>query len=785
MNASIVKIVPVGLLERRFARLRERVLDSRRPIVWLRAIPGAGKSRFLSTFRDDGKAASPADWRVIDGESPGAVQAALSAAGALNGRPQRRVIVASHASEEYSRVLLTPNAYGLVEVVDDAAFFLTAADILDAEGLFAATGGWPMLVDAWLAGRGEEIQRVLPDFLELEVLPHLPQSLVSALFGAVGGPLAPAAIEYLFGRDAALHPLLRGTDAGTFIAGDWVRAALEALRARSGLLPRSVRDDLTHLAIAFGDPTASVVSLIEIGHAEQAIEIFERAGGMFFGYLHGFQALQDVLRAFGPDWERRTETLFLAHLCLLNKNGQFREARLRLESKYPGLPVDLRDLAQVASPYAMLMRLDISLDNDETLPLEVITSWSRLEGLLPPEDHLARGILYNSMAIGFLQSGALFRAQQLSEEALLAYQRAGSPYLAHYMLLHLCDLALRHDSLADASDKLRRAEEALRVSALAFNSEPAIIEAFRVRIAYEEGRFADCPLDVDGVLQALLRGDSWQDLISAMAGHAVFTAFWRQGLRAALDQLEYCSLTLTRRHGPSQHSGLLLVQVRLYQIARRYVEAGAILEKYDAAPASRRRPHHEMEERLIRLRQHVVQERLPEGPLQAANVLAQSQDLAPRQKISIGILQAYLRHRAGEEGPARRHLRVALHQAEAGNLLGVLVEEGQFLEYLLPGLIADSAAVHAPLKPFARRVLKLLGSSPTAAMRAKTLAGISRQEHRVLGCLADGHTNKEIARALKVTEATVKFHLGNLFRKLQVRSRARLLDAARKRALIP
>jgi len=36
-----------------------------------------------------------------------------------------------------------------------------------------------------------------------------------------------------------------------------------------------------------------------------------------------------------------------------------------------------------------------------------------------------------------------------------------------------------------------------------------------------------------------------------------------------------------------------------------------------------------------------------------------------------------------------------------------------------------------------------------------------------------------------VTEATVKFHLGNLFRKLQVRSRARLLDAARKRALIP
>ena len=72
-----------------------------------------------------------------------------------------------------------------------------------------------------------------------------------------------------------------------------------------------------------------------------------------------------------------------------------------------------------------------------------------------------------------------------------------------------------------------------------------------------------------------------------------------------------------------------------------------------------------------------------------------------------------------------------------------------------------------------------------AALRAKTIAGISPQEHRVLACLADGHTNKQIARALNVSEAAVKFHLGNLFRKLEVRSRAGLLEAARRRAVIP
>jgi DNA-binding CsgD family transcriptional regulator len=36
-----------------------------------------------------------------------------------------------------------------------------------------------------------------------------------------------------------------------------------------------------------------------------------------------------------------------------------------------------------------------------------------------------------------------------------------------------------------------------------------------------------------------------------------------------------------------------------------------------------------------------------------------------------------------------------------------------------------------------------------------------------------------------VSEAAVKFHLGNLFRKLAVQSRVRLLEAARLRAIIP
>jgi DNA-binding CsgD family transcriptional regulator len=42
---------------------------------------------------------------------------------------------------------------------------------------------------------------------------------------------------------------------------------------------------------------------------------------------------------------------------------------------------------------------------------------------------------------------------------------------------------------------------------------------------------------------------------------------------------------------------------------------------------------------------------------------------------------------------------------------------------------------------------------------------------------ADGLTNREIAEALFVTRKAVEYHMGNVFRKLDVNSRSHLGDA--------
>jgi DNA-binding NarL/FixJ family response regulator len=50
-------------------------------------------------------------------------------------------------------------------------------------------------------------------------------------------------------------------------------------------------------------------------------------------------------------------------------------------------------------------------------------------------------------------------------------------------------------------------------------------------------------------------------------------------------------------------------------------------------------------------------------------------------------------------------------------------------------------------------------------------AGLTRRETEILKLVAEGHSNAQLARMLWVTEQTVKFHLSNIYRKLDVANR--------------
>lgn len=54
---------------------------------------------------------------------------------------------------------------------------------------------------------------------------------------------------------------------------------------------------------------------------------------------------------------------------------------------------------------------------------------------------------------------------------------------------------------------------------------------------------------------------------------------------------------------------------------------------------------------------------------------------------------------------------------------------------------------------------------------------LSERELEVMALVARGYTTKEIAAALGIADRTVKFHVGRVFEKLQVVSRAEAISA--------
>lgn len=80
--------------------------------------------------------------------------------------------------------------------------------------------------------------------------------------------------------------------------------------------------------------------------------------------------------------------------------------------------------------------------------------------------------------------------------------------------------------------------------------------------------------------------------------------------------------------------------------------------------------------------------------------------------------------------------------------------------------------------------------SPTVAakvlahLRGERAAGLSGRELEVLSAVARGQGNKQIARALRLSEATVKTHLLHIYTKLDVGDRTAAVTAALGRGII-
>jgi DNA-binding NarL/FixJ family response regulator len=123
--------------------------------------------------------------------------------------------------------------------------------------------------------------------------------------------------------------------------------------------------------------------------------------------------------------------------------------------------------------------------------------------------------------------------------------------------------------------------------------------------------------------------------------------------------------------------------------------------------------------------------------------------LAPGQEDVVGYLVAL-----GARG-------IAIRSGTADELSAVIAAALKGEQRVVPGLHGALAGSVRP-RPFAEQQNDLLSS----------------REREVLACLAQGHSNREIAATLSVTLATVKSHLVRIYAKLEAGNRNEALGRA-------
>jgi len=166
---------------------------------------------------------------------------------------------------------------------------------------------------------------------------------------------------------------------------------------------------------------------------------------------------------------------------------------------------------------------------------------------------------------------------------------------------------------------------------------------------------------------------------------------------------------------------------------------------------------------------------------------AQALALAQQHEPELILLDLNLKAESGldilaalkAEDPSRRVVMLTVSDA-ADDLIAAIRAgaDGYLLKDMEPEQLLDR--VRAALagetvigETLAARLASALRQEAQDSARGvrRDLTALTEREQQVLRCLADGQSNKRIARSLSITEGTVKVHVKNLLKKLSFRSR--------------
>ncbi|MHC5656256.1 helix-turn-helix transcriptional regulator [Stappia sp. ICDLI1TA098] len=522
-----------------------------------------------------------------------------------------------------------------------------------------------------------------------------------------------------------------------------------------------------------------------VGEYEEAAALFRKVGGFYFIHLYGLDICLEILNGFPPEMVTENEVLIAASAMHALKSGNISRAQHMMGERFGSgfLSLETGTFSKAFPASLRVFRFVMAIYEDAPISQQMRQRLFALLGELAVDDHLHRGGFYNAMLTCAIDRHELALAEELANRAQHHYRLAEAHLLVFYVELHRSLVALQRGRMRDASSALTGARAALERVTFETPADWRLLTMIEAIIAFEDGDTSALLRFINEEFDQFAYGEIWPSIVEPALAAGSQLLLEQIGLGAALTFLDRWRVQEWRSR--RFNLAITMREVDVLQRARRWqnaadrmmsVQSRINLTWIESAEEALTRLVDPMEIDLaMGWLRHLI-EQVPNRPLLRDQIAAllRNDNVGERNRGRLQLWAAYLARLDRDISTARRQLANVLESVAQLGIHAHLLGDAGLFETLIGDKRIASHVMSSSERRTAARQLKARLSGGDAERTPLT-----RQELRVLRLVAEGGTNKFVARQMRISEVTVKFHLSNAYRKMGCRRRGEAIAAAR------
>lgn len=705
-------------------------------------------------------------------------------------------------------------AHGLVLIVDGTALRLPrrgystilgrAITAQEEERIEQVVGGWPLALRALKSeldsgcsiadglSRIGTADSLVGDYVVAELLPSLPSAAATVLsqasiLGEFDAPMVDLLCErkdshQLLSSLGRLGPLAVRGPTGAWRLHPLVRQHLEhCLDRQPDIDLAKIRMAAFELLAERGDYIRAIKNALKGGGARAAAALIGRVGIVRLWTELGFSEMLDIVRMLPPALGAEQPSLRFCEPLGLYDCGRTTSALRLLDTIRSDVFRDFRSDRNTTARFDIewiairtiinLVREVIREEDLNRLPIAAKDADSSFADIMS----FVNTLLW---AVAHQQWGELDQADRMVSLAEQSAPPKSPEFNGYFFGIYRGWIASAQGEPSKAIDGYRRMWNADQVDDLRCLGEVMVAEAL-----YMQGDFAAASDQIDSWLLPLEQSQAWFDFLSAGYVTAAFLSLRNKGLPAGLAIVERMQIVARDRQAPALARLVPALKLSLLMRAGAIKTARSYEAEHQLGAACRALPQELRgsswrERDLLRatLAEFYIHSARTKEARQCIQLLLEDAEATgrPPARLTALLLRSALIWRHGNRGSAIALLARVIEEAVVGDQRGLVWDR----EHLIVDMLEQMRRERPDLTPGAR----LLAETIIAYSKTSAKSGpnpLSPRERQVLTFVEAGNTNKQIARHLKISENTVKFHIKRIAVKLDRvgRGRASLASA--------